>query len=260
LVGIALLLGCRAYAVEATPAAAIAPDPRIQAAISRVAGAKSEEALAEQMRALVALSGPNYRDLIPQLVVFSMQQHDARDALVPGVLRQRLGITDAQLVEALLPYLSTTDAAQRAQLYNWLGAVDGLTGERRDFRVYAAIISARRSDPPLGLVRYMYESDPSSAATIVAEVYAEPEQRAAQIEARRPVDEVRKTRRAARQPDAAQTATARAVLKTLAMDPAWWTRLYAAAVMVQVPELRDPELVEHLRKDPHPLVREFAAR
>ena len=248
-------LGCTQHAVAgaATPAASITSDPRMQAAIERAAGAHSEDELNTEMRALAALAGPNFRDLVPQLVVFTLRQQDTRAAMTPAVIRARLGITDAQLVEALLPYLETPDAQQRAQLRNWLGAVDAAHGEPRDFGVYRTIVAGHRDDPPLGLVRYMYETDADGAVTSLAEIYAEPARRGELLAARRPIADYR-----AGQRGAAGVAAAQAALRTLSSDPAWWLRLYAAATFAQLPELRTPELVEPLRRDAHPLVREMA--
>jgi hypothetical protein len=57
-------------------------------------------------------------------------------------------------------------------------------------------------------------------------------------------------------PDAEQIAAARKALPALCASDAWWVRLYAATVLVQVPPLRTPKLVDTLRGDTNPLVRE----
>jgi hypothetical protein len=229
----------------------------MQAAIARAAGAHTDEELAAQVRALAALGGPNFRDLVPQLVVFALQQRDTRAAMAPAVIRARLGITDAQLVEAVLPHLETPDPRQRAQLRNWLGAVDAANGKPRDFRVYQTIIGGRRDEPPLGLVRYMYDTDADVAVTTLAAIYAEPAQRRTLAEVRRPVADALADHRAGRS-HPSRAALARAALQTWSRDPAWWARLYAAAALAQMPALRTPELVDLLRSDSHPLVRDMA--
>jgi hypothetical protein len=229
----------------------------MQVAIERVAAAQSEAELDAALRVLAGLAGPGYRDLVPQLVVFTRQPRDARAALAPGVIRERLGITDAQLLDGLLPMLEAPDGQQRAQLYNWLGGIDARSGEPRDFSLYRRVIAARRDAPPLGLVRYMYDSDAETAVAVLAEVYAEPAQRRALVEARRPVNQAWAGPRAGRPPDAAQIAAARAALQTLARYPEWWVRAYAAAALVQMPPLRTPELLQPLQADPHPLVRDL---
>jgi len=251
------LCGARiADAGDSTPARSITSDERIQTAIERAARAQTDDELAAELRALGALGGPNHRDLLPQLVVFTIQQHDTRAALIPGVIRERLAITDTQLVEALLPYLETPDPQQRAQLRNWLGGIDTASGDTHDFTLYRTIIAARRDDPPLGLVRYMYETDADTAALTLADVYAEPARRRALVDLLRPVRQARASDANGRL-DAAQTAAARDALKILARDPTWWTRLYAAAALAQMRQLRTADLVELLQADRHPLVRDM---
>ena len=203
------------------------------------------------------MAGPGYRDLVAQLVVFAGQPRDARAALAPGVIRERLGITDAELLQALLPLLEAPDGAQRAQVYNWLGGIDARSGEPRDYSRYRGVIAARRDAPPLGLVRYMYESDAGRAMDTLAEVYAEPAQRSALVDARHPAEQAWSTQRAGRPPDAAQIAAARAALQALARHPQWWVRAYVAAALVQIPALRTTELLQPLQADPHPVVRDL---
>jgi len=246
--------GRSAAASEPTPAPAITPVARIQSAIADAAGAHNEEELTFALRELAKLGGPGNRDLVPQLVVFGLAQRDARAALVPGVIRLRLGITDAQLVEALLPYLQTTDREQRTLLYNWLGGIDSAAAAQRDFTLYRTVIAARPNDPPLGLVRYMYETDPDTAVATLAEVYAAPPERATLAATLRPVSEALAANRSGRL-DADQGSAAQVALKTLARHSDWWVRLYAATAIVKVPQLQSPELLEVLRADQHPLVR-----
>jgi hypothetical protein len=174
--------------------------------------------------------------------------------MIPGAVRERLGITDTQLVEALLPYLDTPDRQQRAQTENWLGGIDR-KGEKRDYTVYHAVIVAHRADPPLGLVRYMYAAEPDAALTALADVYAAPDERGALAGARGPVVRAIDAQRVGRL-DAEQIAAARKALPALCASDAWWVRLYAATVLVQVPPLRTPKLVDALRGDANPLVRE----
>jgi hypothetical protein len=256
---VALLLvlahGCgRAAAIEATPPASITPDVRIQAAIASVAQARSEQEFAARTRELAAFGGPNYSNLVPQLVVYALQQDDTRAAMIPGAIRERLRITDTQLVEALLPYLDTPDRQQRAQIENWLAGIDR-KGEKRDYTVYHAVIVAHHADPPLGLVRYMYAAEPDAALTALADVYAAPDERSALAGARGPIVRAIDAQRAGRL-DADKIAAARKALPALCASDAWWVRLYAATVLVQVPPLRTPKLVDTLRGDTNPLVRE----
>ena len=47
-----------------------------------------------------------------------------------------------------------------------------------------------------------------------------------------------------------------ATLTNLSQHKEWWVRLYAVEIMRQHPEFRKSEIVERLKKDEHPLVRE----
>jgi hypothetical protein len=250
----AALCSTRAAADEATPQASITPDAQVQAALERVARARNEQDFNAATRDLAVFVGPDRRNLVPQLVIFTLRQHDTRAAMIPGAVRERLGITDTQLVEALLPYLDTSDQAQRLQIENWLAGIDR-KGEKRDYSVYRAVIIAHRADTPLGLVRYMYSADPGAALTTLADVYATPDERGVLAAARGPVALALDAQRAGRL-DAEQIAAARQALPALSASSAWWVRLYAATVLVQVPPLRTAKLVGSLRDDTNPLVRE----
>lgn len=245
--------GGRGAAAEPTPPASITPDARIQAALERVAQARTEQEFAAATRDLPAFG--DYSNLVPQLVVYTLQQRDTRAAMIPAAIRARMGITDGQLVEALLPYLDTPDRQQRAQIDNWLAGIDR-KGEKRDYAVYRAVIVVHRADPPLGLVRYMYTTEPDAALTALADVYATPEERGALAVTRAPIVRAIDAQRAGRL-DAEQLAAARQALPALCASAAWWVRLYAAAVLVQMPMLRTPQLVDALRDDANPLVREM---
>lgn len=254
------ILSAASTAAGSTPVPAVTPNPRIQAAIERAATARSAADLDAALRKLAALGGPANRELIAQLIVFARTPHDARTAMAPGVIRERLGITNEQLVDALVPLLDTADAAQRAQVANWLGGVDTAGDGTRDFSVYRSRIAEQRNTPPPGLLRYMYETDAPAALLVVADVYGDPVEVAAVREIRRPVDAAWSGKRTGQPLDAAQIAAARAALATLARHPDWWVRAYAAASLAQLPPLRAQDLADAMRADPQPLVRELAPR
>ncbi|MFQ5767558.1 MAG: hypothetical protein ACE5ID_06185, partial [Acidobacteriota bacterium] len=51
-----------------------------------------------------------------------------------------------------------------------------------------------------------------------------------------------------------------AMLDRLSRHPAWWVRLYAAAVLVQHPVLTTPEILTRLKEDHDPSVARFVQR
>jgi hypothetical protein len=48
------------------------------------------------------------------------------------------------------------------------------------------------------------------------------------------------------------------IIKDLAADDRWWMRRWGVEVMKDSPPHCRPDLLERLRQDPHPLVREVA--
>jgi hypothetical protein len=81
----------------------------------------------------------------------------------------------------------------------------------------------------------MYAKSPDAALSSMASVYLE------KAKAKAFVDQVKRE-------DEAQ-----AVVR-LSKRPEWWAKLYAAEKMKQNPKLRDPELIEQLKKSKNPLV------
>jgi hypothetical protein len=251
---IAALVCAVTLAASGTPATSVAPDLDIQRKIDAVPAARSPQ---ELDAALAPLRKIEVRVLVPQLVLYSSQQTDTRAAMAPGVIRERLGISHRELVEALLPLLSTKEPRVRVQLDNWLAGVDGGGDGWRDFTTFGIVLASRADDPPLGLVRYMYDADPDAAAATLAEIYVQPTQRQTLADARDPVARALAQQRAGRI-DPAQIAAARTSLAALSRHPEWWMRVYAAAALTRMPELRTPELVAPLAAVAHPWVREMA--
>ena len=98
----------------------IEPNPAIQTQIAEAAAARSEGELQAALAKLKDGGGVHHEVLIPQLVVVLMHARDDRQAMIPGVIIDRLGITKAQLHHALDPYRGTEDPRLKAQLDNLL--------------------------------------------------------------------------------------------------------------------------------------------
>ncbi len=98
----------------------IEPNPAIQTQIAAAAVAHSEVELQAALSKLQDIGGANHELLIPQLVFALMHSRDDRQAMIPGVLIERLGITKQQLHSALDPYRGTDDPRLKAQLDNLL--------------------------------------------------------------------------------------------------------------------------------------------
>lgn len=104
--------------------ARIVPDVPRQEAIAAVAHAKDPAALDAALEPLRAEARDDFARLIPQLVYVLMHARDDREAMVAGVIVDRLRITPAQLRAALEPYRQSSDPLLRAQVLNLLGEED----------------------------------------------------------------------------------------------------------------------------------------
>jgi len=104
--------------------AEIVPDGARQEAIAAVARAEDTAAFDAALEPLRPEAHDDFALLIPQLVYTLMHARDDREAMVAGVIVDRLGITPAQLRRALEPYRQSSDPRVRAQVRNLLGEED----------------------------------------------------------------------------------------------------------------------------------------
>jgi hypothetical protein len=115
-----LQVGAVAHAEPTPSATAITPNAAIQREIARCASAANDAQLQPALDKLRALGGPDFVELIPQLVYYLANAKDLRDAMMPGVISDRLQITPAQLRAALAPYRNTSDPKMKQQIDNLL--------------------------------------------------------------------------------------------------------------------------------------------
>jgi hypothetical protein len=217
---------------------AVTPDAGLQQAIGRIATARSEEELNGPLILLKAKGGDDFSVLVPQLLYFSMRATDVRAGMAAAVVVERLHITPAQQLQAVVPYLSTPDPALQRELRNLFDQIDGgSAAEPPNISAFAPLL--RGGTEPLVLIAYLLETAPDQALPLLADAYV------ADAEARRQL-----------------LADARddAALTRLARDKAWWVRLYVVERVRQTPRLQTPALMQTLRDDPHPAVRAAANR
>ena len=240
LLGSAALVAAVAVLERRAPALdSIAPNPAMQQAIGRAASATTEEGLSGPLILLKATGGADFRDLVPQLLYFSMRATDVREGMAAAVIVDRLRITKEQRLRAVVPYLATRDAALQRELRNLFGDIDGGSASQApDFTPFAPLLRGA-GDPPVALITYMMETAPDQALAALADAYlADPDARRALLAGPR----------------------ASADLERLAHHDAWWVRLYVAERVRQDPNLQTPPLMQRLREDPHPAVRAAAIR
>ena len=115
-----------------TASDSITPDPAIQRQLARAAAASNEAELQVALARLRVIGGNDFRELIPQLVVFLMNATDVRQSMTPGIIIDRLAISPAQLQQALAPYAATHDVRLRQQIGNLLHApIESGSGPRK---------------------------------------------------------------------------------------------------------------------------------
>lgn len=216
----------------------VAPDAAMQQALARIATAQSNDELAAPLAVLEARGGDDFSALVPQLLYFSMRATDVRAGMTAAVVVDRLHITPAQQLRAVVPYLATPDPALQRELRNLFDQIDGgSAAEPPDFAPFAALL--RDGAAPALLIAYMLETAPDQALPRLADAYVA---------------------------DAAARATLLAKARSdaeftrLAQDKTWWVRLYVVERMRQAPRLENAALLQQLRDDPHPAVRAAAAR
>lgn len=203
---------------------------------------------------------------VQQLFLFSSAARDTREALAFGLLRRTLGLTDADLLAALVPLLEVDEPELRRALAGVLAALEDHSAERGPtFAVYRPLLEARREQglaDPVGLVRHLYAVDAHRAFRLLLALEPRTEERfealRALLLAEHEVEDARwrLTFRYATADSVSRVALD--ALRTLAGSPDDLARLYAAQVLVREPELRQAVSVDVLHGDPHPVVRELA--
>lgn len=235
-------------------------DPGIQAEIRAVLEAKDLAAWRLALDTLEASAGPGHGRLVPQLFLFSRRATDTREAMFFGVVRRELRLPDEHIVRALVPLLEAPDTALRRDLGGVLSEYEGRSAERgADFSVYRPYFQV---DPPLGLARHLFETDPDAALLALARARGtEPGELRGLLWAQHEVADARwKLLHGYLAPEELTRAEAGALgeLAGLARHPRWWARLYAARVALEEPAMRAAARLDALVEDAHPLVRECA--
>jgi hypothetical protein len=240
-------------------------DPALQSAIREVLSAADESGFARALEGLRARSGPEHRTLVPQLLLFSIDATDTREAMAFGALVAALRIPPRDVVGALVPLLESSDEALRTAVGGVLSEYEDRSVDRGpSFSVYRPILEphARTGEGwPSGLVRYLYETDPGAAFLLLLRLHVtEPAELKPLLWAEHVVEEARWKRRFGfLRPDESDPAAAEQLL-FLARHAYWWARLLAAEVLRQEPAFRTDALVAELHRDTHPLVRAVAAK
>ena len=262
----AMLLAVLALPALQEPAreAAPRPDAELQDGLRRLLSATTPEAQRAELDFLRAKGGTEHELLVPQLFLFSETAHDTREAMLAGVVLDQLHVPAEHVVAALVPLLEnleSKDRTRRAALARALSQYEDISIERgADFAIYRPYLE---HEPPLGLVRHLFETDPDAAllALTHAQVREIPELRAllwaghelADLRWKLRFEFVAREELPRAAPEAAES------LATLARHGRWWARLAAAQLLLEEPGMRQAVSLDALARDVHPLVRELAA-
>jgi len=244
----------------------IKPCPEIQEAIQRLLDTSDKEEFSAQLEGFRKRHGPHYQQLIPQLFYYSMgdkgqeRRHDIKEAMAFGMIAQQLEFSNGNIFNALIPYLNTDDESLRRAIENVFGGFENTSsGRPPDFSLYYSRIwrdFRKGMDPPDGLIRYMYERNPGTALLTMNLAARLDRNESRQITWAEHVisDVIWKHTHKFLKPHVVEPVAAEQLAK-LSRSKNWWARLYVAEIMCQHEGFRQPEIIQRLKKDDHPLVR-----
>ncbi len=248
----------------------IQPIPEIQAKIAGVHAqigtknpGRTEEAVWLNIMAAIsrlkseAESEP--RKLVEQLIYYNAGQlSDIYASFVPGVVTRHLGVDKRAIAEAAVTYVYVSHPGVRAVADEFLTGIEQRGLAPLEFTYYRSIVIIQRKDGkevPVNVIRRMYERDPAEAFDSLVMVYSSEPAHRELVLAKHVVDEMlwRKLHRYLKPGEVPPEVLPQ--LDKLAKDGGWWGRLYVAEITRRNPELRDPSIMERLRKDSTQIVR-----
>jgi len=255
--GFLLLQGGQHVLGQTTDDVSIVPDKSTQLLLDQLHSATTEAVAKAAMKEIKEKSKGNVPSLFPQVIcyragikrklaakVISSQEAEKLLTGTYSLLKEIAPTQDAirnggwklDILNAIAPYLGTTNALQKEQLEWVLGKVDYKGARERDYGTYRMFLKKSSDVSSFGLVVYMYDHDPKAAVLTMADVYADD---ATRIEL---TDQLK--------------GDSKSILKSFADRPEWWVRLYVAETMKKQPQLRDEVILKKLEKDDNSLVRE----
>jgi len=236
-------------ATQARPPLDAGIQERIEQAVAAVV--RQDDSAGEHFQALRQLAMGRRDEVLLQLVLYLSVSMGTERSMAGALILQRLEFTLEEKLDVALPNLESDDPSLRRVLTELLGTIDRAEGGEPDFRLYEARIMKDRLSPPPALIRYIYEVSPDAALRSMERVYGAAGAGAA-LDA---LKEIISGRDASTAWSARDLAEARGALEALGADPAWWRRLYVAALLRRDPELATPTLTDRLRNDSNQLVR-----
>ncbi|MCA9243008.1 MAG: hypothetical protein KDA32_03565 [Phycisphaerales bacterium] len=258
ILGVAVLVAPIAIAQTESPASGSQLRDRVSAAIQTMGDISTEiQAVTKEFGA----------DVVAREVVFAIA-HAAteRDRAAARAAFAALKLDARQKVVAMIPILyDAGDKTARLARSIAQETEDRSASRGPDFTTYRAILEDdTREDRPLpeNLVRLMYESDPGVALLTMMRAHQvrDPAELRVILWAERAVDENLWRWRHGFLPNTTAMPEAQAQLRILADHEAWWARYFVAETMRQSPALREPAVIEALKRDDNAMVRAAAER
>jgi hypothetical protein len=167
-----------------------------------------------------------------------------------------------ELREPLIPLLESKNEAELYEVRGWLANIDWFFCPDLESKLteYRAPLLRQKASPPPGLVKYLFDMRPGRALLLFGDIYLG--------DKGKPGDASRDLVWA---DHLISTVTwrifngfvqegdlekARKEVDRLSKHDGWYARRYVIEVIRAEPKLGTPEIVDRLKKDPHPLVAE----
>lgn len=245
---IALLTGLLVCSLAFGATSALERDTEIQAKISAVVAAVTEQpdTVEARVQELQHAADGRREAVLVQLALFLSDSDSTEEAMVGASLLHGLGFTAQEKLDAVLPHLETEPASLRKVMAEILGTVD--------IGFYEQVIGEQGRERYAALIRYLYRTSPPAALAAMTRVFGDG----------RAVPDTSALDALVAKHDGllpwsdGERADAEGMLDRLSGNPAWWVRLYAAAVVQQQPELMTAAHRARPESDPDALVRSFA--
>lgn len=227
---------------------------RIAAAVAAVV--RQDDGAKEAIETLADSGRTRRAALLLQLSLYLERATGTEQAMAGALVLNQLAFTPAEKLDAVEPHLLSAGPALRRVFTELLATIDRPDGGAPNFRVYEARIRGK-TPPPAGLILYLYEVSPDAALASMERIYGGDPASHGDIELLR---KVLPSSEVSPELSGDELVWARAAVDAIARDPAWWRRLYAAAVLREQPSLATSEITARLQRDSHPLVRRAAGK
>lgn len=240
------------------------PDATIQKQLAILMDSVPDRALFHQqidkLRKISEKTGK--RTILLQSVWFGSRGKDVKEAMAKYLVIRHLDISTEEVLDALIPYLDTTDVAIKKEIVKLLQRAENWHEDMPvpDFTCYERYIQdaiKKKQDPSHALLEHIYDSSPGRAFLLMLKVYTqeiEHEKVKPLLWAEHVVAEMFwKRDNGFLEPKQSDPEAIRQ-LEYLAERKEWWARLYVAEIVRKNTELLTEKIRKSLKKERHLLV------